>query len=115
MIQSKFQFCIEACRECTVICHQCAVACLHEKEVDHLRNCIQLNLECVALCDAAVKVMSLDGRFSRETCRVCRDICNACAEECEKHAAMGMDHCRECAETCRRCAAACEEMLVSAA
>lgn len=96
-----------------VICNQCAAACLDEKEVEHLRKCIQLDLECAAICRAAVEVMSLGGRLSAEICACCADSCTACADECDKHAAMGMDHCRACADACRACAAACLEMVAA--
>ncbi|MBB1647411.1 four-helix bundle copper-binding protein [Sphingobacterium siyangense] len=114
MIQTKFQNCIEACQQCVVMCNQCTVACLNEKDVEHLKKCIQLNLECAAICSAAVNVLSLDGKFSKELCRLCIDICNACADECEKHVAMGMEHCKQCADACRECAKACKEMLATA-
>ncbi|RZF62658.1 four-helix bundle copper-binding protein [Sphingobacterium corticibacterium] len=110
MIQTKFQDCIEACGECAVFCSQCAAACLNEKDLEHLKKCIQLNLECTIICDAAVKVMSIDGQLSTELCKICADICERCADECEKHAGMGMEHCRECAEACRVCAKTCKEM-----
>ncbi|MBD1425794.1 four-helix bundle copper-binding protein [Sphingobacterium arenae] len=110
MIQTKFQNCIEACGKCAVACSQCAVACLNEKDLEHLKTCIQLNLECTMICDVAVKVMSIDGQLSEELCEICADICERCAEECEKHAAMGMEHCRECAEACRICTRICREM-----
>ena len=114
MIQTKFQSCIEACLNCEAFCKQCAVACLNEKEVEHLRACIQLNLECAAICQAAANVMSFDGKFSKEICKLCVDICNACADECERHGEMGMEHCKECAEACRQCAKACQEMSQAA-
>jgi len=110
MISSKFQSCREACLACVATCNQCATACLNEKDVEHLKKCIQLDLECAAICQAAANVLSLNGQFSAELCKLCADICNACAEECEKHAKMGMDHCKECAEVCRRCAQECEKM-----
>ena len=101
MIQTKFQSCIEACLKCVAICNQCAIACLNEDDVAHVKKYIQLDLECAAICQAAANVLSLDGKFSKEICKLCADIYNACAEECEKHAAMGMEHCKECAEDCK--------------
>ncbi len=114
MIQTKFQSCLEACQACVVLCNQCAIACLNEQEVGHMRKCIKLDLECAAICEAAVKVLSLDGKFSKKICELCIEICSACAEECEKHASMGMEHCKECAEACRKCVEACKEMLTQA-
>jgi len=90
------------------------MACLNEENVAHLRKCIQLNLECVAICEVSVTSMSLDGKFSKDICTLCAEICDACAEECEKHASMGMEHCKECAEACRACADACRQMMNAA-
>jgi hypothetical protein len=110
MTNQQYQQCLEACQACATACHQCAVACLNEKDVEMLKTCIQLDLECAVICNAAATVMSMEGRFSDQLCRVCADICNACADECEKHAQHGMEHCRRCADMCRKCATACEEM-----
>lgn len=110
MIEQKFKDCIEACNVCVVTCTQCAMACLEEEHVQHLRNCIRLNMECVAYCRLAVELMSMDSSRSKEFCAICAAICEACALECEAHAARGMDHCRICAEVCRQCADACREM-----
>ena len=76
MIQTKFQSCIEACLKCVAICNQCAIACLNEDDVAHVKKCIQLDLECAAICQAAANVLSLDGKFSKEICKLCADICN---------------------------------------
>ena len=88
--------CIEACLACATICHHCAASCLQEKDVTHLAGCIQLDIECAAICETTAKVMSINGHLSGELCSLCVDICNRCAGECEKH--VQMDHCRECAE-----------------
>jgi hypothetical protein len=110
MEKQEFQDCINACLACAVACSNCATACLNEDNVAHLKKCVQLDLECAAICRAAAEVMSLGSSFSAHLCRVCADACKACAEECEMHAKMGMEHCRVCAEACRQCVAACEEM-----
>ena len=83
---------------------------MNEKEVEHLKKCIQTNLECAAICNAAVEIMSLNGKFAKELCAICVKACEACAEECEMHAKMGMKHCEECAKACRECAKICKEM-----
>ncbi|MFC6100524.1 four-helix bundle copper-binding protein [Olivibacter domesticus] len=110
MLRQHYQHCIEACNACAVTCSHCAISCLNEEEIGHLKRCIQLDLECAAICRSAAEVMSLRSNYSEELCKICAEICIACAEECEKHAVMGMEHCRECAEACRKCAEACEEM-----
>ncbi len=110
MSNHQFQECIDACLLCAQACTRCATACLQEEHVTHLRKCIQLDMECAALCRAAAELMPLGSGFAPHLCRVCADACNACAADCEQHAAMGMEHCRICADACRACAAACERM-----
>lgn len=108
MSHEHYQECIDACNDCAVICNHCAMSCLQEQDVKAMTRCIQLDLECAAICRAAVEVMSMNGEFAEQLCQLCADICNRCAEECERHA--DMEHCRECAETCRRCAEICAQM-----
>ena len=72
-----------------------------------IARCIQLDMECAALCYAAAQVMSMGGENAMELCRICADACFACAEECAKH---NTEHCRECAEACRKCAEECRKM-----
>ncbi len=104
MTNQQYQKCINACLECATECNHCAVACLEEKEVQHLTQCIRLNLECAVICRASAELMTSGSVYSPQICELCAAICNACAEKCEQHANMGMEHCRECAEACRACA-----------
>ncbi|WP_310590665.1 four-helix bundle copper-binding protein [Dyadobacter koreensis] len=76
-------------------------------------KCINLDLQCAALCYATAQLLTLDSEFADDLCKVCANVCNACAEECEKHAEMGMKHCELCAEACRKCAEACSEMVAA--
>lgn len=110
MSYAKYQSCIDACNYCAAMCNQCADACLEEKEVYNLKDCIRLDLECAAICRSATEIMTLDGKYAETLCQLCADSCGACADECEKHAQMGMEHCRICAEACRRCAEECIQM-----
>lgn len=89
------------------MCNQCASACLEEKDIASLRECIKLDLECAAICRATSEIMTMDGQYVDALCQICADICTTCAEECERHAKMGMEHCRVCAEACRQCAEEC--------
>ena len=104
MTTQPYQTCIDACLECATECNQCAVACLEEKEVQNLTQCIRLNLECAVVCRATAELLTAGSAYASQLCELCADICNACAEKCEQHANMGMEHCRECAEACRTCA-----------
>ncbi len=104
MTNQQYQKCIDACLECATECNHCAVACLEEKEVQHLTHCIRLDLECAVICRASAELMTTGSAYAPQLCELCAAICNACAEICEQHANMGMEHCRECAEACRACA-----------
>lgn len=72
-----------------------------------MARCIQLDMECAALCYAAAQVMSLGGTKANDLCRLCAEACKACAEECGKH---DDEHCKECAEACRGCAEDCSKI-----
>lgn len=108
--------CIEACFDCAQACVACADACLGEAQLDLLRRCIRLNLDCRDICTATGSVLSRQQQpelelLSRQL-EACVLICAACAQECEKHAAMH-EHCRVCAEACRACERACEQALAT--
>jgi len=108
MSHEKYQACIDACNECATECSHCAMACLKEEDVKKLIRCINLDLECAAMCRATAEMMSLGSNYSNELCEICATICEACAVECQKHAHMS--HCKHCAAVCKRCAAECRMM-----
>ena len=72
-----------------------------------MARCIQLDMECAAICTAAAQLMSLGSEKAKDICGICAGICEACGEECGKH---GSEHCQECAKTCRKCAEECRRM-----
>ena len=72
-----------------------------------MANCIQLDMECSAICYAAAQLMSLGSDKAKALCGLCAEICERCAEECGKHE---NEHCRECAEMCTKCAKECRAM-----
>lgn len=108
--------CIEECFSCAQICTACADACLGEKEVARLVDCIRLDLDCADLCLAAGTIASRRSGCNPEVTRValhaCAIACTRCGDECAKHAQMH-EHCRICAEACRSCAEACRKMTAS--
>lgn len=106
-----YKSCIDACLECIAVCNHCASSCLQEKDVDKMANCIRLDLECAAICKAAVELMTYGSEHANAICQICADICNACAEECEKHS--DMEHCQHCARICRTCAEECVSMTAA--
>lgn len=113
MIQmSKYQSCIDACISCASACNYCASSCLKDEDVKMMARCIQLDMECAAICYATAEMMSLDGQFAEHLCGVCAEICQVCADECSKH---NNDHCKACAAACNICAAECRKMAGVAA
>jgi hypothetical protein len=106
--------CLTLGQECGVVCTLCADACLGEPQVDMLRTCIRLNMDCADICDTTVRLLA---RFVGRDLDVIDDqitvmmtACQACAAECERHAEQH-EHCRVCAETCRRCSDVCDQLL----
>ena len=108
--------CIESCLECEQCCVACADACLGEEQLDMLRRCIRLNLDCADTCGATARMLSRQTEPEWEVLQAqleaCRMACRMCADECAQHADMH-DHCRTCADCCRRCAEACDRLLSS--
>jgi hypothetical protein len=109
-MHNEYQSCIDLCSKCAMTCDHCAASCMKEPHVTELIPCIRLDLECVAICRAAIRIMILESNHANAVCQLCADICIACAEECEKH---DHDHCRECAAVCRECAAECMNMTAA--
>ncbi|MEA2934520.1 MAG: hypothetical protein QOD74_1166 [Variibacter sp.] len=105
-----------AASHCAQICIVCADACLSEKDPRHLAECIRLDLDCAAICEATTAVLLRTGQPGPQPMQAlvaaCSVACKVCAEECLKHAQMH-EHCRICAEACEACHDACEEMLKS--
>jgi hypothetical protein len=73
-----------------------------------MARCIQLDMECAALCYAAAQLMSLGSEQAGTLCLICAELCDACGAECGRHAHSA--HCRECAEACMHCADECRKM-----
>jgi len=103
----QYKDCIEACLRCAALCHHCASSCTGEKDIAMMAGCIQLDMECAAICTAAAQLMSLGSSHASRLCIICADICDACAAECSKH---DHEHCRECAQACKACADECRKM-----
>lgn len=105
---------IDRLSACVATCSICADACLHEDDVDGLRRCIQVDLNCADVCSATLRTISRpgpDGGTWAAMLETCVKACEECASECESHE---HDHCRQCAEACRACAEACRSLLAAA-
>ncbi|HUR30806.1 MAG TPA: four-helix bundle copper-binding protein [Saprospiraceae bacterium] len=103
--------CIEACLRCAAECQQCATFCLKEDNPASMAKCIQLDLECSAICYATAQLMSLGSDQVPAISKICADICELCARECDRHE---VDHCQKCAVQCRACEEECRKMEFAA-
>lgn len=106
--------CLDACAECHLSCITCGDACLSEKNVDMMRRCIRLDLDCADVCSVTqrllARVVSADVTVLRSQLDACIEACAACATECERHASEHA-HCAACAKACRVCEEACEKLV----
>lgn len=102
-----FQVCIDACAKCAQACNECFTACLNESDLNARKDCISILVECAMMCQMSVSMMSMNGQFSKEHCRLCAQICDKCAAEC---AMFKDEHCQKCAGFCRTCAEECRKM-----
>jgi hypothetical protein len=59
----------------------CASACLQEDDVKMMARCIELDMQCAAICYTAAQLMSLGNDKASEVCRMCADICELCGAE----------------------------------
>lgn len=107
-----YKDCVEACLKCAAICNHCASSCTQESDIKMMARCIQLDMECSAICYSAAQLMSIGSSKAEEVCRICADICDECGAECAKHQ---NEHCQECAEVCHYCAEECRRVAGVAA
>ena len=106
--------CVKRCFSCAQSCTMCADACLGEENIDRLRRCIRLDLDCSDVCLAtgviATRSTETNEAVLVQLLELCANACQACAEECEKHASHH-DHCKVCAAECRRCEESCRRAM----
>ncbi len=93
---------------CVSQCNECHDACLHEKMVDMMVDCIRLDKDCSVVCAAALQLVHTGNHLIKEVLALCAHSCEMCATECAKHK---YEHCQECARVCRECAAACRAAM----
>lgn len=103
----KYQKCIDECNKCAQACYECFKACLNEPDIDARKTCISGLIECAQMCQMSSAMMSMEGQFSKEHCKLCATICDNCAQECGK---FKDDHCQKCATECKACANECRNM-----
>jgi hypothetical protein len=105
---------IDACLRCTQTCTTCANADLAEDDVDELRLCAALCLNCADVCDVTLRLLSRPAHWDpyaiQRVVQACVRTCNSSAEECARHA-QHHRHCAICEKVCRACAQACAALL----
>src|SRR3954451_7213506 len=76
--------------ECARTCLACAYACLAEREVEALRRCIRLAMDCADTCEAAGRLLlrphEPDQELLEHLLLAVALACRACANECGRHA-----------------------------
>lgn len=103
---------VESLENCVAACNNCASSCLDEDNVQAMRMCIKLDLDCADVCHMALKLLARDSNHAASVVVLCMGICAECAAECEKHE---HEHCQLCANVCRRCENHCRSYLKKAA
>ena len=80
-----------------------------KKELERLRKCIRLDLDCADICAVVGAIGARrgapEGSSMRALQRASAETCRLCATGCERHAGRH-EHCKICAEVCRACDAA---------
>ena len=84
-----------------------AAACLAAPDVEAMRACVALNIDCAQLCEVAAGGLARSSSVSGVTCLACSSVCSTCADECARHSNA---HCQQCAAVCRTCAQLCAQM-----
>ncbi|MFO1431798.1 MAG: four-helix bundle copper-binding protein [Candidatus Competibacteraceae bacterium] len=106
--------CVKACYACSESCTLCADACLGETQLEMLRRCARLTLDCAAICAVTGQVVARQTETVAEVLRKqlesCITACRVCREECQRHA-NEHGHCRLCAQSCQFCEKACIDLL----
>lgn len=106
--------CVDLCVACELACTSCADACLGEQNVQSLRRCIRLNLDCADVCGTTSRLLGrlldADVELIRTQLDACVRACSTCAVECERHA-KAHEHCAACRDACRRCEEQCRRVM----
>ncbi len=94
--------------QCAKHCDDCTAACLNEKHVHKLTDCIRHNLECADFCRTVARMIQQNSVHSLAAIQLCISVCSTCRKECEKH---DHAHCKTCAIVCLECEKLCNEWL----
>jgi len=92
--------------ECAAACNNCSTACLQEKDVQKMTQCIRLDIDCAQICEITAAFVARNSEHAMHLMKECAEICSKCAKECAKHS--DMEHCKVCADLCKKCAEMCK-------
>lgn len=106
-METKSKYLLELLSDCAYACNNCSTACLSEKNIQEMRECIRLDMDCAQICAVTAAFISRKSDNAKYLIKMCAEICRKCATECEKHPDMG--HCRVCADACEACANECNK------
>jgi hypothetical protein len=105
---------IDACLNCFQACTSCADADLAEDDIDEMRTCIVLCINCADVCQLTARVLSRPAHSEHvvvhRLLQACVRTCTSSAEECARHADHHR-HCAVCEKVCRACLRACDALL----
>ena len=105
---------IDACLNCFQACISDADADLVEQDINELRTCIALCVNCADVCDVTARLLSRSASWDlfvvHRLLQGCVRVCTTCAQECAKHADHHR-HCAVCERACRACIQACTALL----
>jgi hypothetical protein len=109
---------IDASLTCVQTCTTCADANLLEDDIDKLRTCTALCLNCANVCEVTALVLSRPAQWdpviAHGLLQACVRACTTSAEECARHADHHR-HCAICEKACRACSDACTQLLEAVA
>lgn len=97
---------IEACWACEQVCGACADACLGEADLEALRRCVRLDLDCSDVAGVTARLLARQTEAEPSLLRAQLAACleavthagEACAEQAAEH-----PQCAVCRDACRRC------------
>ncbi len=97
--------CIAVCLGTASFCNHTALWCTDvETHRVEMKKCIELTLECAALCAATAQLISMGSERAKDLCRLCAEVCEACEAQCSK---FNSETLIACAELCRKCSTIC--------
>ena len=107
MTDKQYYNLVQTLHECMEACNHCYDACLKEKDMTMMAECIRLDRECADICAFLEQSLTRNSPFASDLATICAKVCGACGNECQKH---NHDHCQNCAETCFKYVEACKEI-----